>query len=191
MRMMCHGPGVQVVAVVPCAGPCSPAEHGCEAGGKRFLDLLRADEMDVGVDAAGCQDLALAGDRFRAWPDDDVDAGLHIRVSGLADTNNATVLQAHIRLHDPPPIDDQRVGNDRINRTFGPAALGLAHAIADHLAAAKLHLLAVGREVLLDLDDQIGVGKPHTIPGGWPEHAGIGVARDTIGHGRPLSGGNG
>ena len=42
-------------------------------------------------------------------------------------------------------------------------ALALAHAVADHLAAAELHLLAVGREVLLDLDEQLGVGQPHAV----------------------------
>ena len=56
--------------------------------------------------------------------------------------------------------------------------LALAHAVADHLAAAELHLLAVGGEVLLDLDDQIGVGEPHAVAGGGAEHVGIGAALD-------------
>jgi hypothetical protein len=37
--------------------------------------------------------------------------------------------------------------------------LALAHAVADDLAAAELHLLAVDGEILLDLDDEIGVGR--------------------------------
>ena len=49
----------------------------------------------------------------------------------------------------------------------------LAHAVADHLAAAELHLLAVGGEILLDLDDEIGVGEPHAVAGGRAEHVGI------------------
>jgi hypothetical protein len=42
-------------------------------------------------------------------------------------------------------------------------ALALAHAVADHLAAAELHFLAVDGVVLLDLDPELGVGEPHAI----------------------------
>ncbi len=41
--------------------------------------------MDVAVDAAGGEDLALAGDDLGARPDDDVDVGLHVGIAGLAD----------------------------------------------------------------------------------------------------------
>ncbi len=85
MRIMCHGPGVQVVADVPVAGPVPPPHQGGDAGGQRFLDLLRADEMDVAVDPAGGEDLAFAGDHLGARPDDDVDARLHVGVARLAD----------------------------------------------------------------------------------------------------------
>ena len=59
---MCQGPGVQVVARVPCAGPVPPPSMVVMPDMQRVVDLLRADEVDVGVDAAGGQDLALAGD---------------------------------------------------------------------------------------------------------------------------------
>ena len=61
-----------------------------------------------------------------------------------------------------------------------PCAVGdcaLAHAVADHLAAAELHFLAVDGEVLLHLDRQIGVGEPHAVAGGGAEHFRIGAAR--------------
>ena len=51
--------------------------------------------------------------------------------------------------------------------------LTLAHAVANHLAAPEFHLLAVGAEVLLDLDDEIGIGEPHAIAGRGAEHVGI------------------
>ena len=57
-------------------------------------------------------------------------------------------------------------------------ALALAHAVADHLAAAELHLLAVDREVALDLDDEVGVGEPHAVAGGRAEHLGVGAPAD-------------
>ena len=66
-------------------GPGAAAQHRGDAGHQRLLDLLRADEMDVDVEAAGGEDLALARDHFGAGPDDDGDAGLDVRIAGLAD----------------------------------------------------------------------------------------------------------
>ena len=85
MRAMCQGPGVQVVAKVPVAGPVPPPSIEVTPRHQRFLDLLRADEMDVGVEAAGGEDLALAGDHLGARPDDDRHAGLDVGIAGLAD----------------------------------------------------------------------------------------------------------
>ena len=85
MRPMCQGPGVQVVAMVPCAGPGAAAQHGGDARHQRVLDLLRADEVDVGVEAAGGEDFALAGDDLGAGTDDDGDVGLDVGIAGLAD----------------------------------------------------------------------------------------------------------
>ena len=61
--------------------------------------------------------------------------------------------------------------------SFG-AALALAHAVADHLAAAELHFLAVDGVVALDFDDQLGVGEAHAVARGGAEHLGIGAAID-------------
>ena len=48
---------------------------------------------------AGGQYLALARDRFRSGPDDDVHTGLGVRIAGLADLAAIrTVLQTDIRL---------------------------------------------------------------------------------------------
>ena len=83
MRPRCHGPGVQVVAKVPCAGPVPPPNIEVMPRHQRFLDLLRADEMDVGVEAAGGQDFAFAGNDLGAGPDDDGDAGLDVGLPAL------------------------------------------------------------------------------------------------------------
>ncbi len=63
-------------------------------------------------------------------------------------------LEADVGLVDAGVVDDQRVGDDGIDGAVGAGDLGLAHAVADHLAAAELHLLAVGGEVPLHLDDR-------------------------------------
>src|SRR6185295_5564892 len=139
------------------------AHHGGDAAVERIVDLLRADEMDVAVDAARGDDLAFARDRLGAGADDDVDFGLDVGVAGLADADDAAVLQTDIGLHDAPVIDDQRIGDHGVDRALRPRALALAHAVADHLAAAELHFFAVGRVVALDLDEEVGVGQPHPI----------------------------
>src|ERR1051325_7983680 len=76
------------------------AEHGGDARHKRLLDLLRADEMDVAVAAAGGDDHALARDRLRSRADRYGDAGLDVRIAGLADLPDAAVLDADVGLDD-------------------------------------------------------------------------------------------
>jgi hypothetical protein len=60
--------------------------------------------------------------------------------------------------------------------------LALAHAVADHLAAAELDLFPVGCEVTFNLDHKIGVGQAHAVAGGGAEHRGIGGAGKGGGH---------
>ena len=152
------------------------AHHGGDPGIERLLDLLRADEMDMRVDAAGGDDLALAGDHLGAGADDDVDAGLDVGVAGLADCGDAAVAERDVGFDDAPVVENEGVGDDGVDRAFGARALALAHAVADHLAAAELDFLAVNRAVFLDLDEELGVGKAHTVADGRPEHAGVGRA---------------
>ncbi len=163
------------------------ADHGGDAGIERLLDLLRADEVDVHIDAAGGDDAALAGDHLGAGADDDVDPGLDVGIAGLADGGDAPVLDADVGLDDAPMVEDQRVGDDGVDGALGAAPLALAHAVADHLAAAELHLLAVDRAVLLDLDEELGIGQPDAVAGGGAEHAGISRAAQTGAHGLPPS----
>src|SRR5207248_1623469 len=124
------------------------AEHRRDTAVKRFLGELWANPVDVRVDAAGRHDAALAGDDLCARADHDIDAGLDIRVTGLADPADPAVADADIGFDDPPMIEDHGIGNDRVDGALGAAPLALPHAVADHLAAAELDLLAVGRAVV-------------------------------------------
>ena len=144
--------------------------------------------MDVGVEAAGREDLALAGDDLRARADRDRHPRLDGRVARLADRRDAPILQRDVSLHDPPMIEDQRVGDHRVGGTLGARRLPLPHAVTDHLATAELHLLAVDREVALDLDEQRRVGEPHAVADSGAEHVGIGGAGEGGGHGSPFDG---
>ncbi len=127
------------------------------------------------VDAAGGEDHAFAGDHFGAGADGDGHIGLNVRIAGLADGGDAAVLEAHVGLDDAPVVEDQRVGDQGIDH-LGGAQLALAHAVADHLAAAELHLFAIGGEVFFDFDPQVGVGQAHLVANGGAEHVGIGLA---------------
>ncbi len=80
-------------------------------------------------------------------------------------------------------IDDQRIRDDGVDRAGRVGVLALSHTVADHLAAAELHLLAVGREVALHADMQIRIREAHEIADGGAEHIGIGGAGDAVGHG--------
>ena len=129
--------------------------------------------MDVAVEAARGENLAFAGDDLGAGADHDGDAGLDVRIAGLANAGDAAVLEADIGFHHAPVIKDQHIGDHGVDRAFGVRCLRLPHAVADHLAAAELHLLAGDGEILLHLDDEIGVGEAHAIPRGGTEHVGI------------------
>src|SRR5262249_23548701 len=154
-------------------GPGAAAEHGGHARHQRLLHLLRADIVDVGVEAAGGEDLAFARDHLGAGTDDDIHLGLYVGIAGLADGGDAAALEPHVGLDDAPVVEDQRIGDDGVDRALPVGDLALPHAVADHLAAAEFHLLAVGAEVLLYLDDDVGVGEPHPVAGGGTEHLGV------------------
>src|SRR5262249_46365953 len=139
--------------------------------------LLRADEMDVRVDAACSRDEPLSGDDLRPRTDHDVDARLHIRVPTLTDGGEAAALHADVRFDDPPVVYDERVRDDEVHRLVA-RGLALSHPVADDLAAAELHLLAVDGSVLLYGDPEVRIGKAYAIPHGGPVHGGVCGSRD-------------
>ena len=160
------------------------AQHGRHAAHQRFLDLLRADEVDVRVDAAGRDDQAFAGDDLGGAADGQGDAGLDVRVARLADAEDQAIFQADIGFHDAPVVEDDGIRDDGIHH-LGRAALRLAHAVADHLAAAEFHFFAVDRIVMLDLDEQFRVGQADAVALGGAEHFGIRAAGNA-GHLNPF-----
>jgi len=77
-------------------------------------------------------------------------------------------------------VDDQGVGDDRIDRTVGVARLRLAHAVADHLAA-RTSLPRHSREVALDSTIR-SVSARRTLSPVSAEHVGVVGAGNAIGH---------
>jgi hypothetical protein len=150
---MCQGPRRAGGGESAVRRPGAAAEHGGDPRHQRLLHLLGADVMDVRVEAAGGQDLSLPRDHLGAGADDDGDIRLDVGIARLADPRNAIALEPHIRFHHAPVVEDQSVGDDGIDCSLPVAYLALAHAIADHLAAAEFHLLAVAAVIPLHLDD--------------------------------------
>src|ERR1700680_4961436 len=110
-----------------CGGPSAPAEHCRDAAIERLLDQLRADEMDVGVNAAGGDYAVFAGNRLGTRTDHNVDAGLDVRVARFADPSDTAVADADIRLDDPPMVEDHRIGDNGVDGAVGTGRLALPH----------------------------------------------------------------
>ena len=157
-------------------------EHGGDATGQGFFDLLWADEVNVRVDSACGDDVAFAADHLGAGADDDVNARLGVWVTAFANGHNPSALEANVGLDDAPVVDDQRVGHHGVDRTLMPRALRLRHAVANCLAAAKLGFFAIAASaqgvVLLHLDDQVRVSQAHTVTHRGAVHLGVGAFVD-------------
>ena len=144
--------------ISPCGRAGAAANHGGHTGCDRSFDLLGTNEVDVGINAACSENHPFPRDRLGAGADRDIDIVLNVGITCFADFGDAPVFDANIRLDNAPPIQNQGIGDDGIHRSFSAGDGGLGHAIANRFAAAELHLVAVGGEVLLYLDQQFSVG---------------------------------
>ena len=179
---------MQVVAKVPCAGPVPPpsievtpdisASSTC-CGQMKWMWVSKPPAVRI---------LPSPAITSVPGPITMVTPGWMSGLPALPMAAMLAVLEADIGLHDAPVVEDQRVGDDGVDRALLVGDLPLAHAVADHLAAAEFHLLAVDGEVLLHLDDDVGVGEPHAVAGRRAEHVGIDGAGDFGRHDQfPLS----
>src|SRR5262249_23765288 len=90
----------------------------------------------------------------------------HAGIAGLSDPGDAAVSDADVGLSDAGAIDDDHVGDDQIGRTGRAAGCRrLPHAVPNRLAAAELRLVPVHRRVVLDENDEIGIGKTNAVAG--------------------------
>src|SRR5204862_3669017 len=106
----------------------------------------------------------------------------HPRVSGFADRRDASVADADVGLANARRVDDHDVGDHEIGRAGGAARMRrLAHAVTNHLAAAELRLVAIHGGVVLDFDDQIGIGEADAVAGRGAVVIGVGAAVDAHG----------
>src|SRR5690348_4891744 len=101
--------------------------------------------MDMRIDAAGRNDAAFSGNRFRSRTD--LHAGSDIRhkvgISGMTDADDATVLDADVGLDDARVVKDERVGNHGVQlaaRARSPSRL--PHPVTNGLAATEDRFLS-------------------------------------------------
>ncbi len=69
--------------------------------------------MNVGIDSASRDNLALPGDDFGSGANHDINLRLHIRIAGLANGGDTPCLDRDVSLDNPPMIENERVGDDR------------------------------------------------------------------------------
>ena len=85
MRSMCHGPGVQVVALVPVAGPVPPPSIVVTPLASASSICCGQMKWMCDIDAAGRHDHAFARDHLGGGADGDRHARLDVRIARLAD----------------------------------------------------------------------------------------------------------
>ena len=172
-----------------CRRPGASAQHRGDAARERMLDLLRADKMNVRIDAAGRDDAPLRRDDLGRRADRHRDSVLDQRISRVTDPGDATVLDPDVGLdYALNGIENQRVSQDEVERVGIKCQRRLAHAIANHLSAAEFDLVAVattfGDQVALDLDPKIRIGEPDAVASRRAEHFDILAAGKLKGHDR-------
>ena len=147
--------------------PRPSADEGRDAARQGIVGLLRADEVNVGVDAPGGQQKPLARDGLGRDADDHAlgHAGHDIGIAGLPNAGDAASLDADVRLPNARPVDDQRIGDDAVECAIVGDACCLAHAVAQHLAAPELALVSIDGGVLFDFGDEIGVSQSNAVAG--------------------------
>ena len=118
--------------------------------------------MNMRVDTASGENLAFACNDVGSRSDHDVDAGLNIGITGLADPRNTTILDTDIGFDDAPIVQNDDIGDNQID-SFGRGPLSLPHTVADDLAAAEGYFFAVDTAIFLDLDDELGIRQTQTV----------------------------
>jgi hypothetical protein len=155
--------------------PGAAADEGGHPAGQRDVDLLRANEVDMSVDAAGRQDEPFSGNYFSRGPDDEPvgDAGHHVGVSSLADSGDAPVFDSDVCFVDAGPVDDECVGDDEVERPVVAHTRHLPHPVAQYFSSAEFALVTVNGVVVLYLGDQISISKANLVTRRRPIDGGV------------------
>ena len=116
--------------------------------------------MNMGVDAARCQNQSFAGERLCGGSDRHARRhAVHNRwISGLSDSCNPAVLDSDICLVNTGAVQHQRVGDDKVEIAVRAGRLyRLSHTVSERFASAELAFIAVDRIVFFHLNHQAGI----------------------------------
>jgi hypothetical protein len=119
----------------------------------------------------------LPGNDVGTWSNDYRYSRLDVRVSRFPDSSDTTTFYANIRFDNTPVIHNHRVRDHGVDRVTG-RALRLAHPIPDNFAASEFDLFSINGAIAFNLDEELGIRQPDTIPRGWAEHFCVSVAGD-------------
>eukprot|EP00976_Prorocentrum_cordatum_P007400 147611-Prorocentrum_minimum.AAC.2 len=121
--------------------------------------------MHMRVEPPGGQNEPLPPYSLRVHPHHHArgDALHTVRVARLPDADDVGALEANVRLVDAGVVYDQRVGDHHVQGTVRAHSCRLPHALAQGLPAAELALVAVRAQVLLHLQHEGRVSKPHLM----------------------------
>ena len=168
MRWIFHAPGVQVVAFVPVAGPVPPPM-------RVVSPFASASVMICGQMKWICVSMPPAVMILPSAESTSVQAPISIpfvtpsirsELPGFADADDAAIANADIGLDDAPPIDDDGIRDDKIERTLRAGGRRrLPHAVANDFAAAELRLFTRHGQIARDFNQQIRVGQTNAITG--------------------------
>jgi hypothetical protein len=97
------------------------AQQGRQAARQRRFHQLRANKMDMAVDAAGGGDQVFPGDDLGSGADHQprIDARLNQRIAGFADADDAAVAHADVAFDDAPVVENDHIGDDQIQGRLG------------------------------------------------------------------------
>ncbi len=127
----------------------------------------------MAVNTSGREDEVFARNGVGGRSRDQV--GVHavhgVGVARLADARDFAVLDADVGFdHAQNRVDDRDVRDDDVERPFlGGHRVGQPHAVAQGLAPAVDHFVAVFAEVLFDLHVEVGVAQPDFVADGRTE----------------------
>ena len=174
----CHGPGVQVVAAVPAAGPVPPPIMV-------VTPLISASSICCGQMKWMWVSMPPAVTIMPSPAMISVAPPMAIVTPGWMSGLPALPMPAIRPFFRPmsaltmPQWSTMTALVMTVSITSARIALRLAHAVADHLAAAEFHFLAIDGVIVFDFDEQFGVGQADAVARGRAEHFGIGAAGNT------------
>ncbi len=185
IRAMFHAPGVQVVALVPVAGPVPPPSMV-------VMPLDSASSICCGAMKWMCESMPPAV-RIMPSPAMTSVAAPTIRlgvtpsiVPGLPALPMPTILPSRMPTSALTMPQWSRISALVMTRSSAPSArvrLVLPHAVAQGLAAAELGFVAVSGVIALDFDNQLGIGEAHAVADGGSVQISVNVTGDAEGHG--------